>query len=76
MFHYNKISYKIPGANGTQQSWQVTHLGQGQSDIKPTTQGPRCYCLSLLGQDSGTTGLKGGPVLRTLHSTKKLRCAG
>ena len=37
--------------DGARQPWQAVHLGQGQSDVKPTTRGPRCHRPSSLGYD-------------------------
>ena len=39
---------------------KAIYLGQGQSDIKPTTKGPCCHRPSLLDHDRWIMGVKGG----------------
>ena len=49
----------------------MKNIGQGLSDIKPTTQGNHCHRPRLLGHDRCATGVKGG--VNTAHNALHLK---
>ena len=43
---WRSITKPAPGmlrAGGARQPWKATHLGEGNSDVKPTARGPHCH---------------------------------
>lgn len=49
----------------------ATHLGEGNSEVKPTAQAPRCHRPGLLGHGRLPFCLKGGASLCALYFTWK-----